>query len=126
MYASQYNDCVLFMLLIKYITDKHRSSSDFAPPVTNPKGASFTDMVVLKGKSDIGDKINTRIIQPLIDFIARRACSDIPNFNDHSKLGEGQATRRLRLSAPHHSIDEGLGDRAARTRRAESYGVRLV
>jgi len=65
--ASQYKDYVLFMLFIKYITDKYGNSSDFAPPVTIPKGASFKDMIVLKGKSDIGDKINTQIIQPLID-----------------------------------------------------------
>ena len=46
-------------------SDKYGSSSDFAPPVTIPKGASFTDMIALKGKSEIGDKINTQIIQPL-------------------------------------------------------------
>jgi type I restriction enzyme M protein len=89
--ASQYKDYVLFMLFIKYITDKYGNSSDFAPPVTIPKGASFTDMVALKGKSDIGDKINTQIIQPLIDANARLARSDFPDFNDPNKLGEGQA-----------------------------------
>ena len=65
--ASQYKDYVLFMLFVKYITDKYGNSSDFAPPVTIPKGATFKDMIALKGKSDIGDKINTQIIQPLID-----------------------------------------------------------
>src|SRR4051812_12398926 len=89
--ASQYKDYVLFMLFIKYITDKYGSSSDFAPPVTIPKGASFKDMIALKGKSDIGDKINTQIIQPLIDNNARLARSDFPDFNDPNKLGEGQA-----------------------------------
>ena len=63
--ASQYKDYVLFMLFIKYITDKYGNSNDFAPPVTIPKGASFKDMIALKGKSDIGDKINTQVIQPL-------------------------------------------------------------
>ena len=89
--ASQYKDYVLFMLVIKYITDKYGNSSDFAPPVTIPKGASFKDMIALKGKSDIGDKINTQIIQPLIDANARLARSDFPDFNDPNKLGEGQA-----------------------------------
>ncbi len=89
--ASQYKDYVLFMLFIKYITDKYGSSSDFAPPVTIPKGASFRDMIALKGKIDIGDKINTQIIQPLIDANARLARSDFPDFNDPNKLGEGQA-----------------------------------
>jgi len=89
--ASQYKDYVLFMLFIKYISDKYGNSADFAPPVTIPKGASFTDMIALKGKSDIGDRINTQIIQPLIDANERLARSDFPNFNDPDKLGEGSA-----------------------------------
>ena len=48
-------------------------------------------MIALKGKSDIGEKINTQIIQPLIDANARLARSDFPNFNDPEKLGEGPA-----------------------------------
>jgi type I restriction enzyme M protein len=86
--ASQYKDYVLFMLFIKYITDKYGDSGDFAPPVIIPKGASFKDMITLKGKSDIGDKINTQIIQPLIDANTRLARSDFPDFNDPNKLGE--------------------------------------
>ncbi len=88
--ASQYKDYVLFMLFIKYITDKYGNSDTFAPPVAIPKGASFTDMIALKGKSDIGDKINTQIIQPLIDANSRLARSDFPDFNDPNKLGEGK------------------------------------
>ena len=63
--ASQYKDYVLFMLFIKYVSDKYGDCDDFAPPVIIPKGASFKDMIALKGKSDIGDKINTQVIQPL-------------------------------------------------------------
>ena len=89
--ASQYKDYVLFMLFIKYISDKYADSDDFAPPVTIPKGAGFKDMLDLRGSSDIGDKINTQIIQPLIDANARLARSDFPDFNDPNKLGEGKA-----------------------------------
>ena len=89
--ASQYKDYVLFMLFIKYISDKYGDSEDFAPPVTIPAGANFKDMIALKGKPDIGDKINTQIIQPLIDANTRLARSDFPDFNDPNKLGEGQA-----------------------------------
>ena len=87
--ASQYKDYVLFMLFIKYVSDKYGDSDDFAPPVNIPKGASFKDMVALKGKDDIGDKINTQIIQPLIDANTRLARSDFPDFNDSNKLGDG-------------------------------------
>ena len=88
--ASQYKDYVLFLLFIKYISDKYGNSDDFAPPVTIPPGASFRDMVALKGKSDIGDKINTQIIAPLVDANARLSKSDFPDFNDPNKLGEGK------------------------------------
>jgi type I restriction enzyme M protein len=87
--ASQYKDYVLFMLFIKYISDKYADSNDFAPPVVIPPGASFKDMVALKGKPDIGDRINTEIIQPLIDANSHLARSDFPNFNDPEKLGTG-------------------------------------
>ena len=89
--ASQYKDYVLFMLFIKYVTDKYGDSNDFAPPVTIPKGASFKDMLALRGKSEIGDKINTQVIAPLVQANDRLAHSDFPDFNDSNKLGEGQA-----------------------------------
>ena len=55
------------------------------------------DMVALKGDSDIGNKINTQVIQPLIDANSKLARSDFPDFNDPNKLGEG-AARVERLS----------------------------
>ena len=58
--ASQYKDYVLVLLFIKYISDKY-AGQPYAP-ITIPKGASFE--VALKGKSDIGDKINKQIIGP--------------------------------------------------------------
>jgi type I restriction enzyme M protein len=88
--ASQYKDYVLFMLFIKYITDKYGNSTDFAPPVTIPNGASFKDMLELRGKSDIGDKINTQVIAPLVQANERLARSDFPDFNDPNKLGQGK------------------------------------
>ena len=89
--ASQYKDYVLFMLFIKYVSDKYGDSDDMAPPVTIPKGSSFRDMIALKGKSDIGDRINKSIIQPLVEANSRLSKSDFPDFNDPNKLGEGNA-----------------------------------
>src|ERR1700737_2755286 len=89
--ASQYKDYVLFMLFIKYVSDKYANYDGFEPPIVIPKGASFKDMVALKGNPDIGNKINTQVIQPLIDANARLSRSDFPDFNDPNKLGEGQA-----------------------------------
>ncbi|WP_295387653.1 type I restriction-modification system subunit M [uncultured Thiodictyon sp.] len=83
--ASQYKDYVLVLLFIKYVSDKY-AGQPFAP-IAIPAGASFADMVALKGKSDIGDQINKRIIAPLAN--ANRL-SDLPDFNDASKLGSGK------------------------------------
>lgn len=47
--ASQYKDYVLVLLFIKYISDKY-AGHPFAP-ITIPPGASFKDMVALKGMS---------------------------------------------------------------------------
>lgn len=89
--AGQYKDYVLFMLFIKYISDKYADSEDFSPPVNIPMGTGFKDMLLLRGKYNIGEMINTRVIQPLIDCNSHLARSDFPDFDDPNKLGEGQA-----------------------------------
>jgi len=89
--ASMYKDYVLFMLFIKYVSDKYADSADFAPAVVIPTGASFADMARMKGHPNIGDRINTEVIQPLIDANTRSlARSDFPDFNDKTKLGDGK------------------------------------
>jgi type I restriction enzyme M protein len=121
--ASQYKDYVLFMLFIKYVTDKYGASKELVPPVTIPKGASFIDMLALRGKSDVGDKINTQIIAPLVQANDRLARSDFPDFNDPNKLGQGKemverltnlinifADPRLDFSQNRAEHDDILGD----------------
>src|SRR5947208_13301778 len=83
--ASQYKDYVLVLLFIKYVSDKY-AGVPYAP-ITIPKGASFNDMVALKGKPDIGDQINKKIIALLA---SANKLSDFPDFNDAAKLGTGK------------------------------------
>ncbi|MBK9351265.1 MAG: type I restriction-modification system subunit M [Sulfuritalea sp.] len=83
--ASQYKDYVLVMLFIKYVSDKY-ADVPFAP-IQIPKGASFRDMVALKGQPDIGDRINKKIIAPLANA---NKLADMPDFNDAGKLGSGK------------------------------------
>ena len=83
--ASQYKDYVLVMLFIKYVSDKY-AGQPYAP-ITIPKGAGFKNMVALKGKPDIGDRINKKIIGPLANA---NKLSDMPDFNDATKLGSGK------------------------------------
>lgn len=83
--ASQYKDYVLVLLFIKYISDKY-AGQPFAP-IQIPEGASFADMVALKGKSDIGDQINKKVIRPLEEANRLRIKAD---FNDDALLGQGK------------------------------------
>ena len=83
--ASQYKDYVLVLLFIKYVSDKY-AGQPYAP-ITIPPGASFKDMVALKGTADIGDQINKKIIAPLANA---NKLSDFPDFNDAAKLGDGK------------------------------------
>ena len=83
--ASQYKDYVLVLLFVKYVSDKY-AGQPYAP-ITIPPGAAFANMVALKGKSDIGDQINKRILGPLAQA---NQLSDMPDFNDPNKLGSGK------------------------------------
>ena len=83
--ASQYKDYVLVLLFIKYVSDKY-ADQPYAP-ITIPDGASFADMIALKGKSDIGDQINKKVISKLANA---NQLSDMPDFNDATKLGTGK------------------------------------
>jgi type I restriction enzyme M protein len=83
--ASQYKDYVLVLLFVKYVSDRY-AGQPYAP-IAIPAGASFADMVALKGKPDIGDQINKKILGPLAQA---NKLSDMPDFNDPNKLGSGK------------------------------------
>src|SRR5664280_1074279 len=85
--ASQYKDYVLVLLFIKYVSDKYAGKKDALIEV--PTGGSFSDMVALKGKADIGDKINT-IIGKLAEANDLKGVIDVADFNDADKLGKGK------------------------------------
>lgn len=85
--ASQYKDYVLVLLFIKYISDRYAGVT--YAPITIPKGASFNDMVALKGKVTIGDDINKIIIQKIEE--ANPSLGKLAvDFNDPTKLGSGK------------------------------------
>lgn len=92
--ASLYKDYVLVLLFIKYISDKY-AGQPYAP-ITIPEGASFADMIKLKGKTTIGDDINKKIIAPIAEANNLRGTIDIADFNNSEKLGNDKAkTDRL-------------------------------
>src|SRR5450756_526054 len=57
---------------------------------TAGEGSGRTARVHVCEESDSGI-FNTQVIQPLIDANSRLARSDLPDFNDPNKLGEGSA-----------------------------------
>jgi type I restriction enzyme M protein len=86
--ASQYKDYVLTMLFVKYVSDKYAGNPMSLIEV--PKGASFDDMVALKGQPDIGDRINKEILRPLFASNGLEGSLEIVDFNDDDKLGSGK------------------------------------
>jgi len=81
--ASQYKDYVLVFLFMKYVSDKGGDLVDI------PKGASFKDMIKLKGDPEIGDKIN-KIIGELAKANDLSGIITVADFNDDEKLGKGK------------------------------------
>src|ERR1700679_128254 len=80
--ASQYKDYVLVLLFVKYVSDRYGLKDSL---LEIPKGASFADMVALKGNADIGEKLN-KIIARLAEANDLRGVIDVADFNDPEKL----------------------------------------
>ena len=85
--ASQYKDYVLVLLFMKYVSDKYAGQKDALIEV--PKGGSFTDLVALKGRKDIGEQMDI-IIGAMAKANNLQGTIDIATFNDDDKLGKGQ------------------------------------
>ncbi len=85
--ASQYKDFVLTLLFMKYVSDKYKG--DPFGMIVVPDGASFDDMVALKGDKEIGDKVN-KIISALAEENDLKGVIDLADFNDEDKLGKGK------------------------------------
>lgn len=87
--ASQYKDYVLVILFIKYISDRAKKG-DADLYIDLPQGCAFDDLVTLKGKSDIGERMN--VILSRIGEANEQLADTITNadFADEQKLGKGK------------------------------------
>ena len=85
--ASQYKDYVLTLLFVKYVSDKAKADPNSLVEV--PEGGSFDDLVRLKGKPDIGEKINIAI-RTLADANDLQGVINNADFDDTDKLGKGK------------------------------------
>ena len=86
--ASQYKDYVLTLLFVKYVSDKYGNQKDSLIEV--PQGASFEDMIALKGKSDIGEQINKKILKPLFAANGLEGSHQLVDFDADDKFGSGK------------------------------------
>ena len=86
--ASQYKDYILAILFTKYVTDKYYGEKNSIIDV--PNGASFHDMIKLKGKPNIGEGIN-KIIAKLTEANDLGNLTKDADFDDSDKLGSGKA-----------------------------------
>lgn len=87
MEPSQYKDYVLVLLFIKYVSDKY--ANDPHALISIPEGGGFKDLQQLKGKTDIGEKMDMAITKlaaenDLVNVI------DVISFQDEEKLGKGK------------------------------------
>ncbi|GAB1257642.1 type I restriction-modification system subunit M [Aurantivibrio plasticivorans] len=85
--ASQYKDYVLTLLFMKYVSDKFKGDRNSL--IVVPAGASFDEVVRLKGDKEIGDKLN-KIIGKLAEENDLKSVIDIADFADEDKLGKGK------------------------------------
>jgi len=87
--ASQYKDYVLVVLFIKYISDRAKNG-DADLYIDLPHGCTFGDLVALKGRPDIGEKMN--VILSRIGEANEQLADTITNadFADEQKLGKGK------------------------------------
>src|SRR5438105_2641463 len=83
--ASQYKDYVLVLLFVRYVSDKYGGQD--AAVVVVPDGGSFSDLVRLKGKPNIGEGVN-KVLSKLAEANRLKGVIDTVDFNDEDKLGK--------------------------------------
>ena len=85
--ASQYKNYILTLLFMKYVSDK--SENDPGSLIVVPGGGGFSDIAELKGKVDIGERINT-VISNLAEANDLQGVIDQADFDDRTMLGSGK------------------------------------
>ena len=118
--ASQYKDYVLVILFLKYISDKSKTVKDYILDI--PEGCSWEDILKLRNKTGIGEKLN-EIIHCIAEQNDLSGVIDTADFNDDTKLGKGKdkidtlskligafQKKDLDFSSNHAGDDDLLGD----------------
>lgn len=85
--ASQYKDYVLTLLFVKYVSDK--AKTDRYALIEVPEDGSFDYLITLKGKSDVGEKVNVAV-RKLAEANDLQGVINNADFDDPTKLGSGK------------------------------------
>ncbi|MFD9479403.1 type I restriction-modification system subunit M [Streptomyces nojiriensis] len=85
--ASQYKDYVLTLLFVKYVSDK--AKADPYALIKVPEDGSFDYLITLKGKSDVGEKVNVAI-RNLAEANDLQGVINNADFDDPTKLGSAR------------------------------------
>jgi type I restriction enzyme M protein len=85
--ASQYKDYVLTLLFVKYVSDK--AKADRYALIEVPEDGSFDYLITLKGKPDVGEKVNIAI-RRLAEANSLQGVINNADFDDPTKLGSGK------------------------------------
>ena len=84
---ARYKDYVLVLLFFKYVSDRYKGQP-FAE-FTVSKGASFDDLILAKGKPDVGERVDKTIQKFLEDNRLQGSLPDV-SFNNPDELGSGK------------------------------------
>ncbi len=104
--AESFKNYVLILLFLKYVSDKIKSGEPTLLVV--PEGCTFDDIIAMKGKKDIGEKINIIIGQ----IAEENGLQDVINLTDHDfcdkKLGSAEDSAKLISELVAAFQDDGL------------------
>lgn len=84
---ARYKDYVLVLLFFKYVSDRYKGQP-FAE-FTISKGASFDDLILAKGKPDVGERVDKILQKFLEDNRLQGSLPDV-SFNNPDELGTGK------------------------------------
>lgn len=83
----KYKDYVLLLLFFKYVSDKYKGQIYGEFEIA--EGASFDDLILAKGKPDVGERVD-KIIQNFLEINNLKGSLPDVSFNNTEELGRGK------------------------------------
>lgn len=84
---SRYKDYVLLLLFFKYVSDRFKGQKYGEFEIA--EGASFDDLILAKGKPDVGERVD-KIIQKFLETNNLKGALPDVSFNNPDELGKGR------------------------------------